>query len=185
MTIIERNTQGQNTARDLTGRQFGRLHVLEPTDQRRNGYVVWRARCECGTVIERPSYRFIRGLKSCGCGPVGRPRIPNNGAHVNAMVSHYRRGASNRGIGFHLTPEQARRLFEAPCHYCGAPPSVSVTHDNLSGEYAWNGIDRVDPAGDYTAENTVPACKHCNWAKGAMSLTEFRAWVQRVHSHLF
>ena len=33
---------------DLTGKRYGRLTVIEKTDQRANGSVVWRCQCDCG-----------------------------------------------------------------------------------------------------------------------------------------
>lgn len=37
--------------KDLTGKRFGKLTVLEPTEQRVRDAVVWRCRCECGNEI--------------------------------------------------------------------------------------------------------------------------------------
>ena len=34
-----------------TGSKIGRLTVEESTKQRRNGYVVWKCRCQCGREI--------------------------------------------------------------------------------------------------------------------------------------
>lgn len=186
-TIINRNSKGQNIAEDFIGMKFGRLLIVEKTNKRYNGYVIWRARCECGVVIEQPSYRFKRGLSSCGCGHLqkGRPRIPNNGAHVNALFSSYKKSAKDRDILFDLTKEQARAYFEDDCAYCGAKPNISCTHPNLSGEYAWNGIDRVDSKQGYVSSNCVSCCTTCNWAKLDRTVNEFKDWIQRAYKHLF
>lgn len=62
--IRERHT------RNFAGEKFGRLTALHPT-ARRNGsrQIIWRFRCDCGTVIERPHQEVTRGnnTKSCGC----------------------------------------------------------------------------------------------------------------------
>jgi hypothetical protein len=184
-TIISRNRNGQNSARDLGGRRFGRLTVLEKTERKEHGYIVWSAICDCGNKIERPSYRYIRGLSSCGCGPTGRPRIPRQGAHVNALYANRRNSAKVRNLEWSLTKEQARALFEGDCAYCGAAPSVTYTHANLSGDYAWNGIDRIDNAKGYTADNSVSCCATCNFAKGTMNGPDFKAWIARAYAHLF
>lgn len=189
-TVVRRDPQtGRNIGHDLTGMVRGRLEITESTGRRcPHGYTIWRARCQCGNTIERPSYYYVRrrsATSSCGCGPKGRPRIPNGGAHVNALYGHYRQSAKQRGIAFLIGKDFARRLFDSDCTYCGAAPATTYTHSNLSGEYAWNGIDRVDPALGYSAENCVACCKTCNWAKGIMNADEFRAWVKRVHAHLY
>ena len=47
---------------DLTGRRFGRLKALEPTDRRdRKGSVYWRCVCDCGQEIEGDGGRSYAG----------------------------------------------------------------------------------------------------------------------------
>lgn len=57
--------------KDLTGRRFGKLLCLEPTEERgANGGVVWRCRCDCGNECLAVGTRLTQGYKkSCGrCG---------------------------------------------------------------------------------------------------------------------
>ena len=50
------------------GDVFTRLTVIEKTDKRVNGRVVWRCRCECEEEIDVPtSYLTSGDTKSCGC----------------------------------------------------------------------------------------------------------------------
>lgn len=54
--------------RDITGQKFGRLTALRPTEERKNGQVVWLCKCDCG----RTSRVRVRALttgttQSCGC----------------------------------------------------------------------------------------------------------------------
>lgn len=52
---------------DLTGERFGKLVVTEPTDQRKNGYMVWRCKCDCGGEILVDVRKLRRGTAiSCG-----------------------------------------------------------------------------------------------------------------------
>ena len=55
--------------RDLTGKRFGMLVCLEPTDGRGpSGGVIWRCRCDCGKECLAPSTQLRQGYKkSCGC----------------------------------------------------------------------------------------------------------------------
>ena len=53
---------------DLTGRKFGRLTAVQPTEERRGGAVVWRCVCDCGNM----KFVVAKNLKSgrttsCGC----------------------------------------------------------------------------------------------------------------------
>lgn len=54
--------------RDLTGQRFGRLTVIEKTNKRHNGQVVWKCRCDCGKIVFVDSGQLTKGRKkSCGC----------------------------------------------------------------------------------------------------------------------
>ncbi|KLN91486.1 hypothetical protein ABT59_10225 [Enterococcus cecorum] len=54
--------------KDLTGMRFGKLIVLEETDQRKHGRIVWKCRCDCGNMTYATSTQLISGKRtSCGC----------------------------------------------------------------------------------------------------------------------
>ena len=53
---------------DLTGKRFGKLVAIEPTDKKKNGYVIWRCLCDCGNVTMLPSRYLKNGWTTdCGC----------------------------------------------------------------------------------------------------------------------
>lgn len=55
-------------AKDITGQRFGRLIAKHPTDQRKNGKIVWHCQCDCGNTIDVPiSYLTRQATLSCGC----------------------------------------------------------------------------------------------------------------------
>lgn len=56
---------------DLTGKRIGKLTIEEPTDQRKNGYIVWKCQCDCGKEIFVDYRKLMRGTaKDCGCDSV-------------------------------------------------------------------------------------------------------------------
>ena len=55
------------------------------------------------------------------------------------------------------------------CHYCG-----------VAGP---NGIDRIDSTIGYKKTNCVPCCKHCNYVKGNLQITDFNVWTKRFVTH--
>lgn len=61
--------------RDLSGRRFGKLVCLEPTEMRtRDGGVIWRCRCDCGRECFAAGKQLLSGYrKSCGC--LGHPAL--------------------------------------------------------------------------------------------------------------
>lgn len=57
---------------NLKNKRFGRLVVIAETEERRNKYVVWLCKCDCGNQIKvQSSYLLDKrtgyGRKSCGC----------------------------------------------------------------------------------------------------------------------
>lgn len=53
------------------GFRVGKLTVKEQTDERKNGYTVWRCTCECGGSILLDTRALQRGaVKNCGCGKI-------------------------------------------------------------------------------------------------------------------
>lgn len=59
----------KNKFEDLTGKTFGRLTVLAPTDKRdSNRNVIFKCICNCGKEVEVSGHRLKQGnTKSCGC----------------------------------------------------------------------------------------------------------------------
>lgn len=54
--------------KDLTGKQFHYLTVLQKTEKRRSGAVVWLCKCKCGNLKEVTSGDLNAGrVTSCGC----------------------------------------------------------------------------------------------------------------------
>lgn len=61
-------------ANDLTGRRFGKLLVIAPTEKREYGCVVWRCLCDCDNVAYVSTHQLTCGYtKSCGC--LGHPPL--------------------------------------------------------------------------------------------------------------
>lgn len=54
---------------DITGKRFGKLVAIKPTEQRdKNGGILWECKCDCGrTHYATPGNLNSGGLLSCGC----------------------------------------------------------------------------------------------------------------------
>ncbi len=60
----------QFKAKDITGMRFGRLTVLEKTEERdiNNGSVIWKCKCDCGNITYVAEGKLVEGsIRSCGC----------------------------------------------------------------------------------------------------------------------
>lgn len=53
---------------DLTGQRFGRLVAIRPTGKRRQGFVEWECKCDCGnTAYVAGAMLSCGNTSSCGC----------------------------------------------------------------------------------------------------------------------
>ena len=53
---------------NIAGQRFGKLVVIKPTEERKNGSIVWECKCDCGSICSIPSKSLKSGkVKSCGC----------------------------------------------------------------------------------------------------------------------
>ena len=54
--------------KDLTGKVFGRLTVIEPAGKSNDNHIIWKCECSCGNLCEVNSHLLLSGgTRSCGC----------------------------------------------------------------------------------------------------------------------
>lgn len=67
-TAVDCGCNSVKARRDLRGKRFGKLIVLNETDQRKYGTVVWHCKCDCGNYVDAPQSQLVKGYRrSCGC----------------------------------------------------------------------------------------------------------------------
>lgn len=65
---MERNSKGQFKALDLKNQVINGITLLEKTDKRKRGAVLWKCKCFCGNIFYAEAYRIKNGeISSCGC----------------------------------------------------------------------------------------------------------------------
>lgn len=53
---------------DLTGKRYGKLNVLEKTEEKKNGSYLYKCKCDCGNIKYITARDLSSGrVKSCGC----------------------------------------------------------------------------------------------------------------------
>ena len=181
------NTSKANLV-DRTGLRYGRLLVLKRTGNDKHRHTHWLCHCDCGNdVVVSGNHLHSEATQSCGCLRVERSLVahllPKGVTAFNALVRSFKSDAKRRGLEWQLTDEQVRHLTKQRCHYCGAKPSRIKRSKGSVGDYAYNGVDRVDNTRGYTIDNVVSCCFTCNRAKNTMTLEEFRTWLVRICAH--
>lgn len=62
--------------KNLIGQVFTKLTVLEKTEKRIDGKIVWKCQCECGNIAYVPTSRLTSGnTRSCGCLAHSSPKL--------------------------------------------------------------------------------------------------------------
>lgn len=172
----------------LSGQRFNRLIVKDSFSGKTSEKIA--CVCDCG----KETLVIVRNLKSgntnsCGC--YQKDRLADKASYINKrrslaygvaafnqIYSHYSMMAKKRGYIFMLSKEEAKHLFAGDCFYCGAIPANIRISEN--GNFIYNGIDRKNNSLGYIAENCVPCCAQCNWAKRDMAFEDFISWIKKV-----
>lgn len=175
--------------RDLTGKIFGRLTVLDFSHKGSSGKSIWRAKCACGQE------RLVRGncltsgnTTSCGCEQKRLAREKNFrgvGPVIGGLSKRYwtrlEWNASARKHLVKITMEDAYKLFKqqgCKCALSGIPLVFGTNDASTTAS-----LDRIDSSFGYEAGNVQWVHKIVNLMKNKLSTKDFLSWIEKIHSH--
>lgn len=170
---------------DLTNQQFGNLKIISWDKDKQK----WTCSCACNrqtyvttTQLTRKDGKNTQACKMCRGDKSRQRAIARTGYNgsVNKLIYIYRTGAKTRGLEFSLSVDFFVELIQKPCNYCGRLPNQQITNGKYNFEMLYNGLDRLDNAVGYIADNVVSCCKICNFAKRSMSYEEFMSWIYDI-----
>jgi hypothetical protein len=175
---------GDGKREKLEGNRYGRLVVLsyEYDDDRRRPY--YKCLCDCGNekIIQGHSLKSNK-TKSCGCLRLEIISKSSGEASFNALYSHYKWAAKDRGYSFNLSKDKFKELTSSNCFYCGEEPSKPFSNSMYRTPYYCNGVDRINNTIGYEENNVVACCEQCNKSKRMMSSEDFISWIKKVYEH--
>jgi len=159
--------------KNLKGQKFGHLKVDKYSKQIGTDHY-WSCTCECGVVKDIRHRTLVGGQQSCGC----RKSIKGNAHYAwrgygEISLNYWnivKRGASERGISFNLTIEDAWDLFlkqERKCALTGIPIVFNKTFNGQTSKTA--SLDRIDSTKGYDISNVQWIHKKINFFKGNMN----------------
>lgn len=177
-------TQGELSA----GTRFGNLTIVkcDHKDSRSRRY--YQCLCDCGkSRIIHGSSMVSGNTKSCGCLVAASARkrcLPDGEASFRQVVAGYRQKAKKLNRSFTISDSEIIHLLKSDCFYCGSAPLNVKKSPHQTGNFKYNGIDRVDSSKGYISGNVAPCCRVCNIAKNTMDQEAFISWIKRAAKHL-
>lgn len=70
------NKKGRGRYKDLTGKKFGKITVVERLENNHKNQTIWLCECDCGKIEKIKGVYLTSGKESCGCTRNGVP-MPN------------------------------------------------------------------------------------------------------------
>lgn len=175
--------------KDLTGKKFNKLTVVNRAISDRSGSVMWNCVCDCGKEVVASSDHLTRKkqpIKSCGCQRFKRGNQHKqwngfegiSGGWWANRILRERTQNTRKKVSVTVTKEYAWDLFlkqNKKCALTGIELIISADH-----KYNTASIDRIDSSKGYEEDNIQWVHKHINFMKRTYSQDYFIELCKKV-----
>jgi hypothetical protein len=175
--------------KDWSDKKIGKLTFKNRLEEKVSGAFLWRCVCDCGNCgncVDIVPAEVARGrVVSCDfCNENSenpKRRVRNH--FISSARVVWRQYYKDGDVSF----EYFLKITQEDCFYCGRKPSNSYTKKmktkskNGSGEFIYNGLDRIDSFLPHNKNNVVPSCFQCNFSKLNYKQDDFFNWVEKVY----
>lgn len=187
----------------IIGNRYGKLIVCKLIGRNTRKRYLYECKCDCGNTKIVPQDLLTSGkTKSCGCLLTFARTVANKYPdRIKALFKiryfslkkrHNKIAPNQTCISF----DEFINLSTHECFYCGREESIEIrdvrrdVKDGIRNRtivsdtiLKCNGIDRIDSNDGYTLNNSVTCCKHCNFAKNSLSITDFKELIIKIYEH--
>lgn len=153
--------------KDITGRTFGRLTVIEslPVGYGNTTRAMWKCQCSCGNTRNVSGNDLRMGQStSCGCLRSEKTSKAKRKLPYQWIYNGLKRRSELSGKSCEITYNDFLSYTTIThCHYCG---TKIVWHEHkTNGQSSAYFLDRKNNILGYTKDNCVVCCATCNWVK--------------------
>lgn len=155
---------GKARKKDLINFRFGRLKVIADTGKRASGNdVIWRCKCDCGTIVEVSSPNLQTNTRSCGClqkeiiASIGRTYSGEKHPMYNPDLTNEERMLKRKPLGNKLN-KWRNDVFGRDgytCKCCGEKASGKLNAHHLN---SWDSF----PEERFDIDNGITLCEGCH-----------------------
>jgi hypothetical protein len=176
LEVLDTKTVAEGTTKTKRGWSKVHCRLCKKNKWMRNNILKRERTTSCGCVSRDSKTWKIKKQRNMTW------QLDKGESAFNNLFSQYAHSAKKRNLSFELSKIEFKQLTKKPCYYCGREPHRIIKgQGKTSGDYVYNGLDRVNNDIGYNIDNIVSCCFDCNSGKRTLSQQDFFAHIKRIY----
>lgn len=170
-----------STSSDYVGQTFGLLTVIEKTDKRQNGNIIYKCQCECGNIIETTQWHLKSGgSRSCGC-------IKSFGERTIGQILQQKGISYKKEYWFEELKDQKPlpfdfAIFDPEQHLLGLIECQGEQHYNPRSRFYSEILIRHDQQKrEYCQANNIPLLE-LDYSQGKIDIQQLMNFLEKIQN---